>query len=262
MSTTSQRRLTFHEQCDGIVARADLLRDEIAGADPATPVPSCPGWTINQLVRHLGGGHAWAEEIVRTRAARPPSDNHFRDLSGYTGEDPAVLGAWLVKGAGQLADTLRAAGPDAPLWTPVAGGTAAFYARRFAHETLIHGADATLALGRPVVIDESVARDAVEEWLELGSLPEMLDFHPRQRELLGPGRTIRLHATDVPADWIVDLTGDGLAWRRSDEAAAVTVSAPLTDLLLILYRRRPVRAEDVDGDAALVDFWLDRVAFG
>ena len=259
----SDRRPGFEEQCAGIVARTALLRDEIQGADLAVPVPSCPGWTINQLVRHLGGGHAWAEEIVRTRATLPPSDSHFRELSRYAGEDPAVLGDWLIEGAERLADTLRAAGPDAPLWTPVAGGNAAFYARRFAHETLIHGADATLALGRPVVVDGSVAGDAVEEWLELGSLPEMLDFHPRQRELLGPGRTIRLHATDVPADWLVDLTGGGgIAWRRSAEAAAVTVSAPLTDLLLILYRRRPVRADGVEGEAGLLDFWLDRVAFG
>jgi hypothetical protein len=29
-----------------------------------------------------------------------------------------------------------------------------------------------------------------------------------------------------------------------------------------MYRRRPVSGVDVTGDAKLVDFWLERVAFG
>jgi hypothetical protein len=43
------------------------------------------------------------------------------------------------------------------------------------------------------------------------------EVHPRMRELLGPGRTIHLHATDTPpqaaAEWLVDLTGDAIVWR-------------------------------------------------
>lgn len=40
--------------------------------------------------------------------------------------------------------------------------------------------------------------------------------------------------------------------------------APLTDLLLVIYRRRPTRTEGVEitGDTGLFDFWLDRVSFG
>ena len=31
-----------------------------AGAGPDDPVPSCPEWTVRDLVRHLGGVHRWA----------------------------------------------------------------------------------------------------------------------------------------------------------------------------------------------------------
>ncbi|MBO0743414.1 MAG: hypothetical protein J2P43_00220, partial [Candidatus Dormibacteraeota bacterium] len=57
---------------------------------------------------------------------------------------------------------------------------------------------------------------------------------------------------------------DAIAWRRARERAAVTVRAPLTDLLLLVYRRRSPHGEGVDvlGDRRLLDFWLDRVAFG
>jgi hypothetical protein len=104
--------------------------------------------------------------------------------------------------------------------------------------------------------------------MELGSLPQMFEFHPEKRELLGPGRTLHLHATDTraeaTAEWLVDLTGDAVVWRRAHEKAAVAVRGPLTDLLLVVYRRRPVRSKGVEvfGDADLLDFWLERVGFG
>jgi uncharacterized protein (TIGR03083 family) len=259
--------LSFDRCCAEIVAQTDLLARCIGGADLTAPVPSCPGWNAGQLLRHLGGGQRWAEELVRTRASEPPPDGHFRDLSAYTDEDPAVVGPWLVEGAAQLANTLRDAGPGLPLWTPTPDGTAAFYARRFAYETLVHRADATLALGTEFDAAPDVAIDAIDEWMELGALPIHFEIHPWVRELLGPGRTLQLSATDAAPDtasWLVDLTGDAIAWRRARERAAVTVRGPLTDLLLLVYRRRPPRGGrlEVLGDGQLLDFWLERVAFG
>jgi uncharacterized protein (TIGR03083 family) len=261
-------RLSFDRYCTEIVTQTDLLRSHIDGADLTVAVPSCPGWNVGQLVRHLGGGQRWAETVVRTRATSPPSDDHFRDLSAYTDEDPAVLGPWLAEGAARFAETLRAAGPDAEVWTPLAMAGTPFWARRFAHETLIHRADAALALGAGFVVEEEVAVDALDEWMELGSLPEMFDYHPEQRELLGPGRTLHLHATDTApdagAEWLVDLTGNLITWRRAHEKAGVAVRGPLTELLLLVYRRRSADSGGVEvlGDAKLLDFWLERVSFG
>ncbi|MGR6319760.1 maleylpyruvate isomerase family mycothiol-dependent enzyme [Micromonospora soli] len=261
--------LSFDRHRAEIVAQSDLLRAHLDGADLTTPVPSCPGWNVGQLARHLGGGQQWAAEVVRTRAAEPPSDAHFRDLSPYADEDPAVVGPWLVEGAAGLAEALTAAGPEVTTWTPLPVPAAgAFWARRFAHETLLHRADAALALGVDFAVDPAVAVDALDEWMELGSLPQMFDFHPHRRELLGPGRTLHLHATDLPAaagaEWLVDLTGDTLAWRRAHEKAAVAVRGPVSELLLLVYGRRPVDTAVVEvlGDAKLLDFWLERVAFG
>ncbi|MFD7918696.1 maleylpyruvate isomerase family mycothiol-dependent enzyme [Streptomyces sp. NPDC059740] len=260
--------ITFEDHCDGIVERTALLRSRLTDADPTTPVPTCPGWNLGQLLRHLGGAQRWAEETVRVRADGPLPEEHFRDLAPYAEEDLAALGPWLTEGAERLAGTLREAGPDQRLWTPVPGGTTAFYARRFAHETLVHGADAMLALGGDVPVAPPVAVDAVDEWMELGSLPMHFEVHPWTRELLGPGRTLHFHATDTPpelsAEWVVDLTGEALDWRRAHEKCAVAVRGPLTELLLVLYRRRSLAdgGVTVSGDTALLDFWLERVAFG
>ena len=239
----------------------------IDGADLTRPVPSCPGWNVGQLLHHLGGGQRWAAETVRT--SEGPRDDHFRDLSAYAHENPVVVGPWLADGATQLSAALRAAGPGAGVDTsPVPDGTAMFYARRFTHETAIHRADAELALGLPIAIDEPIAVDGIDEWMELGSLSMHFDVHPWMRELLGPGRTLHFHATDTSpelgAEWVVDLTGDAFAWRRAHEKAAVAVRGPLTDLLLLIYRRTSADSGAVEilGDRPLLDFWVERVGFG
>ena len=259
-----------HERCCAeIITQTDLLRSCIDGADLTVPVPSCPGWNVGQLLRHLGGAQRWALGVVASRADAPvPEPGDVRDLSAYARQDPAVVGPWLAEGAAALAGALRTAGPDAPLWTPVPGGNASFYARRFMHETAIHRADATLALGERYRLDSDIALDAVDEWMQLGALPMHFEIHPQMRELLGPGRTLHFHATDTApeaaAEWLVDLTGDAITWRRAHEKAAVAVRGPLTDLLLVIYKRRPAAGPGIEvlGDAQLLDFWLDRVSFG
>jgi hypothetical protein len=117
-------------------------------------------------------------------------------------------------------------------------------------------------MGIPFELDADVARDGVEAWLELGSMPFHFDVPPWMRELLGPSRAISLRANDTGDCWLLDLTGDAISWRRSDEPAAAELRGPVTDLLLVLYRRVPITDVEVSGDARLVDFWSERVGFG
>jgi uncharacterized protein (TIGR03083 family) len=261
--------LGFDRYCSEIVAQAELLGAAIDGADMTLRVPSCPEWNVGQLIRHLGGAQRWASDMVRTRATEPLPADHFRDVSAYLREDSAVLAPWLLDCATRLADALRSAGPDAPVSTgPIPDGVAAFYARRFTHETAVHRADATLALENAYRLEPAVAIDGLDEWMELGSLPMHFELHPWMRELLGPARTLHFHATDTgpedAAEWVVDLTGDALAWRRAHEKSAVAVRGPVVELLLLVYRRRcPLDGTvQVLGDTELLDFWLDRVSFG
>jgi uncharacterized protein (TIGR03083 family) len=254
--------LDFHRHRAEIVSQAASLAAHLDDADVTVPVPSCPGWNVSQLCRHVDGGLRWATEIVASRAVTPPSDVALRDLSDAADGDAAKIAAALRCAADRLVATLDEAGPAARMWCPVPGGGAAFYARRFVHETAIHRADAALALGIPFALDPHVSRDGVSEWLELGCMPNHFDVHPWMRELLGPGRVIGLHATDTDAHWVLDLTGDAMNWRSGDEPAVADLRAPVTDLLLALYRRIPVAAVEVTGDADLVDFWLERVSFG
>ena len=251
----------FERHPTWIVSQTELLVAGLAGgADLRAPVPSCPGLTLGALLRHVGGGHRWAAEIVRTRATGFVPDSIVRDVAGD--DSGAVPGDWLLDGAHELAAALREAGPDAQVWTPFEVGGMPFWARRFAHETLVHRADAMLAAGVPFEVATDVAVDALDEWMELDAHPVHFDLNPAKREILGAGRTIALIADEGAEGWFVDLTGPVNAWRRGGGAAAVTVRAPLRELLLMVYRRRTPDRMTVEGDPNLLHHWLSHVAFG
>ncbi|HKN99115.1 MAG TPA: maleylpyruvate isomerase family mycothiol-dependent enzyme [Pseudonocardiaceae bacterium] len=163
----------FDRYCAEIVTQTELLTAAIKDADLRARVPSCPNWSLGDLVRHIGYGHRWAAETVRTRATEFLPDDEMRDLAGDDTVEPPV--DWLREGAVLLADALRAAGPDEHLWAPFHYDTTSFYARRFTHETAMHRADATLAAGTGFDLAADVAVDALDEWAELdatGAFPD------------------------------------------------------------------------------------------
>ncbi|WP_328752593.1 maleylpyruvate isomerase family mycothiol-dependent enzyme [Streptomyces sp. NBC_00285] len=255
--------LTFEDYCDAIVAQTELLADHTKGADPTAPVPTCPGWHLGRLLRHVGGDHRWAADIVETRATEPIDDGMVNDPAGYTYLDDSAVGDWLVKGAGQLAGILRDAGPDTPVWTPADGQvveqSVMFWARRMTYETLLHRADAALATGAQFAVEERLAVDAVEEWLEFSTVPEAYEPVPDEPDLLGPGRALLFDA-GTAGQWLLDLTGQRPQWRRGSGEATVTVRGPVTDLLLFLYAR-PAPGVGTRGDSELLDLWLRRTRF-
>ncbi|MET7733430.1 maleylpyruvate isomerase family mycothiol-dependent enzyme [Streptomyces sp. NPDC005402] len=255
--------LTFDEYCAAIVAQTDLLAQHVKGADASAPVPTCPGWHLGRLLRHVGGDHRWAQDLVRTRATEPIDDDMVDDPAAYAHLDDSALGDWLVEGAARLADTLRAAGPDVPVWTPaderLVQQSAMFWARRMTYETLLHRADAALVTGAEFVVEESLAVDAVEEWLEFATVPEAYEPLPGVPELLAPGRALGFDA-GAAGEWLLDLGGERPVWRRGAGPATVSVRGPVTDLLLFLYAR-PAPGVETRGDSELLDLWLKRTRF-
>lgn len=255
--------MTFEDYCDAIVAQSGLLVRHTKGADPTAPVPTCPGWHLGRLLRHVGGNHRWAYDIVRTRATEPIDDDMVNDPAAYADVDDSALGDWLAHGAVQLAGILRAAGPDLRVWTPadeqLVEQSAMFWARRMTYETLLHRADAALVTGAEFVVEERLAVDAVEEWLAFSTVPEAYEPEAGVPDLLGPGRGLRFDA-GTAGEWLVDLAGERPVWRRGSGEATATVRGPVTDLLLFLYGR-PAPGVGTRGDSELLELWLRRTRF-
>ncbi|MEU3068333.1 MULTISPECIES: maleylpyruvate isomerase N-terminal domain-containing protein [unclassified Streptomyces] len=263
-SLSSVSSLSYDRCCDEILAQTDALRAALDGADLGATVPSCPDWTLRELAVHVGGAHRWVGEIVRTRAAEEVPEDKVSGFEGPDSEDPAALDAWLAEGAAATVAALREAGPDAEVWTWVRERRTAFWARRMTHETAVHRADAALAARAPYEVDAEVAADTIEEWLGIVALAQE-EGDPEAAELRGGGRSLHLHATDVPgAEWLIEFGEDRFTWRHAHEKATVALRGTLTDLMLVFNRRLEPTDPRVEvlGDAALLDFWLDRSSFG
>ncbi|GAA3226569.1 maleylpyruvate isomerase family mycothiol-dependent enzyme [Pseudonocardia petroleophila] len=229
---------------------ADLVRD--APAD--TAVPTCPGWTLQQLVRHVGRGDRWAATIVRTGAFVDP-----REVAGGKPGDDVV--GWLHESPRTLLDAVDGTGPDVPVWTFLGPRPAAWWIRRRLHESTVHRADAALALGVPYDIEPELAADGLSEWIAL--LAERSDGGDPP---LAAGTVLHLHATDdglgEAGEWLVRGTdGGGVEWEHGHGKGAAAVRGTAADLLLAVTRRVPASRVEVLGDAAVLDTWLERTSF-
>lgn len=213
-----------------------------AGLDAA--VPSCPGWAVRDLVTHMGGVHRWAAAIVG--GGLPESDDATSDLVG-TGPDDAVLLDWYRDGHRALVETLRAAPHDLACYSFLPAPTPlAFWARRQAHETAIHRADAETAGGPITSCDNTFAVDGIDEIL--------FGFAPRRKT--ATSTSIHLNLTDSDLDWLVILGPSGVtatAARPHEINPDVVVSGSASDLYLWLWNR-PATVE-VTGDSAAAEQW-------
>ncbi|MBX6384765.1 MAG: maleylpyruvate isomerase family mycothiol-dependent enzyme [Microbispora sp.] len=245
---------THVRHTEAALAEIGRMAETVRGRDGTTPVPTCPGWDLRELVAHLGGVHRWAAAMVRD-AARRPYDRAAMDHG--VPEDFAGYADWLEEGAVRLAEALKGRDPQTEVWSWTKERTARFWSRRQLHESVVHRADAEIALGLVPAVDEDVAVDGVAEFFDIFPYSR---WRPRIAELKGDGETIAWRA-DTGAAWLVRLTPEGFACERaeasSDVTANVTVRAETTgDLLLTLWGRREPAA--VEGDAALLAWWRER----
>jgi uncharacterized protein (TIGR03083 family) len=246
-----------------ITSSTATLANLIDGADLTRQVPTCPEWTLRQLTTHVGRAHRWAAENIDTRAAEPIP---FRQVpGGRLPDDPGEHPGWLTGGAARLAASVRAAGPG-PMWTPVGTHPASAWARRIAHETAVHRADAQITFGQPAVIDADIAIDGVDEWLGLLALPR--PGEPADHvALLAEGKVMHFHATDgtpgTTGEWLVSGDPDGLTVAPGHGKGDVAVRGPAWALLLLLVRRLPPDSPEVEviGDRGLLGAWLAATPF-
>ncbi|WP_113698692.1 maleylpyruvate isomerase family mycothiol-dependent enzyme [Nonomuraea lactucae] len=245
------------DYCAHVEREAARLVELVTGAAPAAPVPTCPGWTLADLITHVGTTHRWVIHIVGNRVQERIWS---REVPNGLAEGQSGDPAWLADGARRLLATLRSADPDTPVWSWGAGRSAAYWARRMAYELLIHRVDAELALGLEPVVAPATAIDGVDEFL--ANLPYARWVTRRLAELDAEGATIHLHATDADGEWTITQGPKGrIDWEHGHAKGDVAVRGPAKDLLLMVYGRRFAGTLAVFGDRALLDRWLEKAAF-
>jgi uncharacterized protein (TIGR03083 family) len=235
--------------------RSAAFRAAVAAAPGLdVPVPTCPGWTLADLVRHLGEGRrAWAATIAAgpdATAKAAPSE------APAPPEEREALLAWSAESTRELLDALREAGPDRRCWawwgksqTPLTCGAVA---RRQLHEIAVHTYDAQVAAGAPQPVPAEVALDGVEEFL--------LTFCTTTVAWPHEPAAADYHATEGRS-WRTWLSADGARAARltasEEDAATASARGAAGELVLALYGRVPVDSLELDGDRRLFDQLVD-----
>jgi len=216
-------------------------------------VPPCLPWRVRDLLRHLGFVHRWAADYV-SQAREEMTDEPTEDELLLAGPGDAELLGWFRDGHAELVAALRSADPRLRCWTFLPAPSAlAFWARRQAHETAIHRADAESAAGEVATFPAPFAADGIDELI--------MGFWARGRARADRPTSLQIRATDTGGEWLVEL-GAGTAERRRAAAADCTLAGPASDLYLRLWNRPPRDGLDADriavgGDPGVLRLWHD-----
>jgi uncharacterized protein (TIGR03083 family) len=229
---------------------------EKAGFD--APVPTCPEWTVRELVQHVGYVHRWAAAYVGENRVAVLTDDEEAEAIGPFPPDDALI-PWYQSGHAALVDLLRAAPPDTTCWHFLpADSPLAFWARRQAHETTIHRADLQGAVGDIAGVEADLGLDGIDELL-------MGFYGTRGRRLRSETPcTLAVHATDGaasdgPRSWTVTMAPTGATITRGAAPGTdCTLRAPASALYLALWNRRTTADLHIEGDESVLSQWRTR----
>jgi uncharacterized protein (TIGR03083 family) len=216
---------------------------EVATGDLTTPVPSCPDWTVADLLDHVAKVYLHKVECIRLGRAPEPWPPDLSDREPLDVLDGAYA---------DLAETFAAHKASDPAFTWYdPDQTVGFWARRMAQETVIHRRDAELAFGAPTPAADDIAKDGIAELLVIfvgwattkwsGEIAAELEA--------------RIGDTVLVDDWLLRPTMEGVHVERGQDDARLRVSGSPSSLLFWLWNRSAPSDDPVvvDGDPSVAE---------
>ena len=243
--------------------RSTAFRAAVMSAPGLEPeVPTCPEWTLLDLVQHLGAVHRmWAGAVNAGPADAAPAES-VPEVARAAPREREPLLAWSAASTQHLLDTLREAGPDRGCWTwwglSESPQTSGAVARHQLQEVMVHAYDAQITLGAPQPLPDEAALDGVDEFISTCCAwttpwphgPAAVDFHATE------GRSWRLRlsadgarATRLPAPGPTPAAAAG----EGADVAFASARGTAAELVLVFYDRIPIDSLRLDGDRRLFD---------
>jgi uncharacterized protein (TIGR03083 family) len=210
----------------GHVRRDGQRLADAASENLARGVPSCPGWTVSDLVSHVA--QVYEHKIACTALGRAPDP---WPPEWPTDRDPVE---WLGDAHRRLLEMFEASGPTTPSatwWQP--DQTVGFWARRMAHETAVHRIDGELAIGTPTPVDAELAVDGVDEVLVIMLAGDWSD----EPDDAATGQRVAISTGG--RTWRVTLERDKVSVDEDGGDTDAALGGDPSDVLLWLWGRSP-----------------------
>lgn len=218
----------------------------VAARDLTAPVPTCPAWVVDDLVRHVANGlrNVALRRVLGEDAILRPGSTEADPLAALAHAHTDFVAELETRPLDELAQQ-----PPHNAYTPAE--TAYFWLRRMTHEIAVHRADAELALHESVTaVPADLAADGITEMLELFLRYGSRENPDRYADLLSDWADRWLLLSAGGGRWQIRVTPGGVdtATTQDTDAPAAVHGEP-TALLMWLYNR----GDDVTmtGDPAL-----------
>jgi hypothetical protein len=247
--------LTHEAYLASFRADGDRLASAVRAAAPDAAVPTCPGWTALDLLRHVCDVYAHKVAVLRLGRRIHPGEWTLAD-----GLDHTHALRWHDSVRSELELLLAERGPDAAIWTWMEGvgeGTTGAWARRMAHEALIHRVDAESVDGAPALdAAPGLASDGINEMLTwMAGDPDVV-----ASDEAGAGRAGSVLLDFGDGAWLAELPdgGSAVTWAQPGSPADARLAGDALALDLTVWGR-PADVEQ-SGDADVLARLRARIA--
>jgi uncharacterized protein (TIGR03083 family) len=209
---------------DAIAISSARIANILTPENYGMKVPSCPEWTLLDLVIHVGQVQEfWSNNIREANADARWS----RELT--MPESDGDASTWMRNRTKSLIDAINFTSDDAPCWTwwkeP---RTAKAVSRHQVQEAEVHRWDAELTIGQPKPLPLEIAIDGLTEYLFVHrfAIEDLKLPH------------IQFEATDTVGNWHINAISD----------PAVTARGTASDLALFLNGRLSTESLTIKGN--------------
>ena len=248
-----EKTLEFADLLRLMDERSTAFRAAVAAAPSLdVRVPTCPEWTLFDLVQHLGEGRRkWAATV-----AAGPADAPAAVPAPVVPREREALLDWFTASMAELLAALREAGPDRGCWTwwgaSQSPQTSGAVARHQLQQVAVHTYDAQVTVGAPQPLPVEVALDGVDEFVTTcvattaawPHKPAVIDYHATE------GRSWRLWFSADGARAARLPTPDA---GEGPEAADVSAWGTANELVMFCYGRILMDSLRLDGDRRIFD---------
>ena len=233
--------MQYESHLSGLEAASQRFLELIPRGESKAVVPSCPDWSVADLIYHLGEVQSFWRTLLENPSATPD------DVTALLRPPDHELEQVFESITRELHTALESRKPAEACWSwSPRGGTVGWVARRQHHEALIHLADLQLVVdGETSEIDPVTAVDGVDEMIDvmLDDFPAWMTYDPR---------------------WLVDLAIDENAGGGRERLMTVgflsgtspDTSKKYTDLPAARLAEYGEPDVTVRGRASDMDLWL------
>lgn len=260
MALADRTLVGLDEHLEGVGRAVGVIRGAVTASWMGAAVPTCPGWTLLDVVAHLGMVHRWGTAaLLGDREAMAGAERQAEE--GRTTADPV---RWLSEGASRVVATVESLPDDveALVFLKDAPPPRRFWARRMCHESTVHALDAMAAReGRSLHAQDAwfepvVAADGVDELLR--------GFWQRSRG--GPRsaapQTVAIRPQDLPVAWLLEIAPDRAVATRVGAGGATGAGSEVTGSAIDLYLALWNRGGDVIDEQGHLERWREQAPIG